>query len=139
VIKRTKTRIYVDREIYGKHSRTWWDEHPESRRCLTLDRQEFERHGAAWSAAKREMFFPTKEAVMGDWTDELPFGDPNDWPAPSELEEDVWPRWSMGLTETSIVGRWAQPRRAPANTSTVAAVPHAVCGCYNSATLTAWG
>jgi hypothetical protein len=47
VIKRTKTRIYADREIYGEHSRTWWDEHPEYRRCFTHDRQEFERHVAA--------------------------------------------------------------------------------------------
>jgi hypothetical protein len=37
------------------------------------------------------MFFSTNEAVMDDWIDELPFGDPNDRPAPSELEEDVWP------------------------------------------------
>jgi hypothetical protein len=47
VIKRTKTRIYVDRESYHETSRAYWDEHPEHRQCFTLDRATFERDGRA--------------------------------------------------------------------------------------------
>jgi hypothetical protein len=73
VIKRTKTRIYVDREIDNEISRAYWDEHPERRQCFTLDRQDFERTGSAWSAARRTTFFSTKEGALGDWVDEVPF------------------------------------------------------------------
>jgi hypothetical protein len=48
VIKRTKTRIYVDRESYSETSRAYWNAHPESRKCFTLDRAAFERDGRAY-------------------------------------------------------------------------------------------
>ena len=73
VIKRTKTRIYVDREIYNEISRAWWNDHPEHQRCFTLDRQKLERHGCAYSPVKHSIFFSTEEAVNGDWIAEVPF------------------------------------------------------------------
>ena len=69
VIKRTKTRIYVDREIYNETSRAYWDEHPERRRCFTLDRETFERQGYAYSAAQVHIFCSTKEEAVGHWVD----------------------------------------------------------------------
>lgn len=47
IIKRTKTRLYIDRQIDHEHSRAAWDEYPEQRRCFTLDRTTFEREGCA--------------------------------------------------------------------------------------------
>jgi hypothetical protein len=47
VIKRTKTRIYVNREIDNEGSLAWWEKYHEDRHCFTLDRATFERDGRA--------------------------------------------------------------------------------------------
>ena len=73
VVKRTKTRIYIDREIYNESSRVRWDDHPQHQRCFTLDRQKFEHHGCAYSPVKHGFFFSTEEDVNGDWIAEVPF------------------------------------------------------------------
>ncbi len=63
VIRHTKTRIYVDYEIYYEASRAYWDAHPEQRRCFTLDRTTFERDGRAYAPGIRETFYATEEAA----------------------------------------------------------------------------
>jgi hypothetical protein len=63
VIKRTKTRIYVDCDIYDERSRAWWDAHPEHRRYFALDRATFEREGRAYAPSMRETFYATEEAA----------------------------------------------------------------------------
>jgi hypothetical protein len=63
VIKRTKTRIYVDCEIHHEASRAYADAHPEQRRCFTLDRATFERNGQAYVSSMRETFYATEEAA----------------------------------------------------------------------------
>ena len=66
VVKRTKTRIYVDQEFYSEASRADWDQHPEWRHCFTLDRATFEREGRAVGKRRGllETFYVTKELAL---------------------------------------------------------------------------
>lgn len=66
VIKRTKTRIYVDLEIHSEASRADWDQYPASRHCFTLDRATFESEGRAYGRrhGRLETFYATKELAV---------------------------------------------------------------------------
>jgi hypothetical protein len=56
IIKRTKTRIYVNQDN-GR-------EHAEPRHCFTLDRIAFERDGKVWCPSRVETYYATEAQAL---------------------------------------------------------------------------
>jgi hypothetical protein len=66
IIKRTKTRIYVDRQIEYNGAAELRDKYPENLRCFTLDREAFERDGCATGKIHGypRTFYATEERAL---------------------------------------------------------------------------
>jgi hypothetical protein len=56
IIKCTKTRIYVHRQLGAQVER--------DPRCFTLDRVAFERDGKAWCSSRAETYYATEEQAL---------------------------------------------------------------------------
>ena len=62
VIKKTKTRIYVEKQARSlKQTGQWWD---YEQRSFIIDRQELEKTGSIWSHSRRERYYSSPEVYF---------------------------------------------------------------------------